>query len=353
MIEKRIRPARLNVKFHKKSCVLSIQDEYLYHPFYVDNSNEKALTDSKRGKIKGCSFKSKRSARLLLEDHGEEFITKACLTYPEAFPMNGKEVKNHLQRLIKRMYRYCGDLKYFWILEFQERGAPHLHLLLDKYIPKDWLSKAWYEVVRAGDPRHLAAGTFIKKIDDPDHDIGYLTTYLGKEYQKNVPDGFGDVGRFWGSNMTLKENLTLKLEGDYNALLGLYRAIQTRYLNDRLNLWSKQSGKAYTFDMLQRPGFTAWASNDMIKEMIQKAQGGYYGQEDAKSDTKGYTDVFHSTYSFPKLSNPDEPRRDRKSGDDPQMRIMRRFYDQNLLRVQTSGYGGLELHDEKNIQPNI
>lgn len=281
-VEKKIKPAELKVKLHKQSCIISLHDEYLYHPFYIDGNNplEGPISDSKRGAIESSSQKSRRRARLLLEDNRDTFITKACLTYPEEFPLNGRVVKRHFDNFMKRTKRYCGaDTLYFQILEFQRRGAPHLHLLLNKYIPVGWVSKAWFETVGSGDPRHLEAGTQIKKIEDPQHDFGYLTTYLGKEYQKMVPKNFGNVGRFWSSNITLKEAQTITIKGDYKRLQQIYKVMQETYRKERLEVWSKKSGKDYSFKEREFPGFTAWASSEMMAEIIQHELGKHEQQD--------------------------------------------------------------------------
>ena len=121
-----------------------------------------------------------------------------------------------------------------WKLEFQGRGAPHLHALMK--VPamvsvrgKDvrfehWLSRMWADIVRAAVPagmraeyerdhyrKHLAAGTGVDfsgvKFSDPRRTAVYFLKHSAKtrdnkEYQHLVPqewqgEGRGP-GRFWG-----------------------------------------------------------------------------------------------------------------------------------------------------------
>lgn len=151
------------------------------------------------------------------------------LTYPgdwESVAPTGASVKRHMARWRKRFQREWGEpARYIWKLEFQRRGAPHIHLWMApphtvgrsgrKF--RDWLSQEWADVVGHPDPeqrvRHLAAGTGIDILNglracDPKRLAIYFTKHsspnkLGdKEYQHIVPEawrrpGHGP-GRFWG-----------------------------------------------------------------------------------------------------------------------------------------------------------
>jgi hypothetical protein len=94
-------------------------------------------------------------------------------------------------------------LRYVWVLEFQERGAPHYQLLASGPIPKDEIAQRWYEIVGSGDEKHLRAGTGIEAIKSKEGLYHYLYSYVTKSKQKVAPGGFEDVGRFWGSSRDL------------------------------------------------------------------------------------------------------------------------------------------------------
>lgn len=118
------------------------------------------------------------------------------LTYPKDWPSDGKEVKRHLE-CIKMWFKRHG-VSAFWFLEFQKRGAPHFHLFTDKPVSKEDLSKKWYQVVGSGDEKHLKAGTQIQRIRKPHAVAAYAAKYATKKEQKEVPEGYSNVGRFWG-----------------------------------------------------------------------------------------------------------------------------------------------------------
>ncbi|MCQ4362445.1 hypothetical protein KQR54_15120 [Mycobacterium gordonae] len=152
------------------------------------------------------------------------------LTYPgdwEDVAPDGASVKRHMVVWRKRFQREYGEpARYIWKLEFQRRGAPHVHLWMAPPVSPgrsgrafaQWLSETWAQIVDHPDPvqkaRHRLAGTAIDvrnglKACDPKRLAIYFTKHSSpnlhgdKEYQHIVPDlwrrpGHGP-GRFWGA----------------------------------------------------------------------------------------------------------------------------------------------------------
>lgn len=167
------------------------------------------------------------------------------LTLPgswEVLTPNGRVFKRFVHALRQRFYRAVGrPMDGAWKLEFQHRGAPHLHALIavppmvDGETFERWLSRTWASIVGSstacdycgGDTmtagctcglgtserrRHIAAGTGVDfaavgDFTDPRRIAAYFLghsakTTNGKEYQHIVPElwqapGAGP-GRFWG-----------------------------------------------------------------------------------------------------------------------------------------------------------
>ena len=141
-----------------------------------------------------------------------EFPSMITLTYPSEFPCSGVEVKRHLNHFLLCLKRHLGKVLYLWFLEFQKRGAPHFHILLSVGLPEDrwdrgleyaWLSNTWYRVVGSGDEKHLQAGTRWEDLREVEGGRHYVVKYASKTYQKQVPGGFRDVGRFWAHSLAL------------------------------------------------------------------------------------------------------------------------------------------------------
>jgi hypothetical protein len=152
------------------------------------------------------------------------------LTYPgkdwEVVAPSGKAVKRHLTLWRKRLEReYSQPARFVWKLEFQRRGAPHVHLWLavpsargrSGHSFRDWVSIVWAQIVDHPDPverrKHLAAGTRVDvlqglKACDPKRLAIYFTKHStpdgmsNKEYQNRVPELWQEQGRgpgrFWG-----------------------------------------------------------------------------------------------------------------------------------------------------------
>ncbi|MDT5223540.1 MAG: hypothetical protein QOG19_947 [Mycobacterium sp.] len=151
------------------------------------------------------------------------------MTYPgdwQSVAPDGASVKRHMALWRKRFQREWGEpARYIWKLEFQRRGAPHIHLWMapphtlgrSGRTFRDWLSQVWADIVAHPNPeqraRHLLAGTAVDILNglracDPKRLASYFTKHsspnkLGdKEYQHIVPvawrqPGHGP-GRFWG-----------------------------------------------------------------------------------------------------------------------------------------------------------
>lgn len=158
------------------------------------------------------------------------------LTYPggwEELVPTGRVHKDNMARFWKRWERAWGKVAGLWKLEFQRRGAPHVHFFTA--VPqsagfREWLSMTWAEVVGAvGEDRekHELAGTGIdygkdESLLNPRRVIGYFLKYAGKsdgkEYQNQAPGLWvGEdrgPGRFWGVKGLKRSKVIVALSVD-------------------------------------------------------------------------------------------------------------------------------------------
>jgi hypothetical protein len=182
----------------------------------------KTDTEARRSAIRGVvrefSYRSRRRLCELAWDLGELWRPElmVTLTMPGEWRSvcpDGRAFKRHVRAWQSRLRRYLSRVDVtrwsaLWFLEFQRRGAPHLHLLLfgqDAHLVdvrrlRQWASRSWAEVVAHSDRgerrKHVKAGTRVERMR-VDH-FGYAVRYARKMQQKRVPDGFRSVGRFWG-----------------------------------------------------------------------------------------------------------------------------------------------------------
>lgn len=175
----------------------------------------RARGGGQRQSIKGYSKKSRLNLRSELNrvewKHIENRkVFMITLTY-ESIPGDGREVMADLGAFRRRLDRWTDerqiDYGAVWIKEFQRRGSVHFHLLVvfSDLLRGDYrfhlraligfVSLAWHEITGSSE-KGLRAGTRVEGVRRSA--IGYMMRYMGKDYQKNVPDDFCNVGRFWG-----------------------------------------------------------------------------------------------------------------------------------------------------------
>ena len=149
-------------------------------------------------------------------------------------------------------------------MEFQERGAPHLHILMTPPAGtagksdlefKAWLGKAWAQCVGAtgiARERHERVGTGIDYVGDQYRDPRRIAQYFGKhgffsakDYQNGLPQLWADAieagatgARYWGVWGLQKASTVIELDevgsatvetllDPLGAVKGLKRAYQT------------------------------------------------------------------------------------------------------------------------------
>lgn len=198
------KPSSSHLHFWDGAGLLQVKNPYLGDLITPSDKKKK-----KRGDIVGHSPKSQRRARMFLSKIPNEEIMKGLLvtlTYPgkqaaDKIPAASEYLvyKDHLRKFnqaIVRKWEGSGA----WFLEFQERGAPHYHLIVfgvghSNLVPfQEWVSKEWNRIVDGG-ADHLEAGT---RVEIPKHcqaARNYVTAYFTKGAQAPAET---KVGRYWG-----------------------------------------------------------------------------------------------------------------------------------------------------------
>lgn len=212
-----------------------------------------------RGSIVSFSPSAGQRMRRFLRESISDYRTMVTLTYPGFFDSNGKEVKEHLRRMLQEFKREFQRVEpnnvmaysSFWFLEFQQRGAPHFHIFTTAKFPKDWIAKKWYEIVGSDDIRHLHAGTRVETIlAGREGCISYASKYAAKLEQKDVPEEYHNVGRFWGvsGNRCVMSADTLITVGDMakgdirSAYLSILAYIKMRVDEGKAKVIARKDG---------------------------------------------------------------------------------------------------------------
>ena len=209
---------------------------------------------SARGVIKALSHRSRRRLNFVLRNAWPKWVAFITLTYPAVFPASGLECKKHLDRFLRAMKKRWPYTRYFWVLEFQERGAPHFHIVVNAFIPKAWISAQWARSV-FGDVSSpyrcdlLRAGTRVEGVRrDKAGVCKYFAKYAAKQEQKEVPGFFQDVGRFWGSSRDLVRRVAKYISWGFNysslQYKVLYRTVRVlrRYIKSKWGYKCRRQG---------------------------------------------------------------------------------------------------------------
>ena len=201
------------------------------------HGSSKVTTRGNRRPIVQLSKKSRQRLAFVALATPVAFYSMITLTYPAAFPLDGKVVKRQLHTFLKRLRRdYIAS--YIWVIEFQKRGAPHFHIMTDwpaiQYSDRIWLATTWAECLGYGKQPYVKTEMDLDELDelqkvlkvhthaDSWQDIRetngarhYIVKYATKTYQKTVPDQYRDVGRFWGNSA----DVTAMIKPDREILL--------------------------------------------------------------------------------------------------------------------------------------
>lgn len=220
-----------------------------------------------RGKIKGFSKKSKnRLMRKMMKMDWQDisqsknslmvqsvFIT---LTYPSDYSQDWQDWKSHLRSFGERFRRQYGDLNGLWKLEFQERGAPHFHVMMilpaktNLHFLRVWISRNWFEVVGSGDEKHLKAGTNTRAIYGSAQKLmNYLSKYMGKTFSQKT-----ETGRVWGVWGDLPEAPVIVVNFDFVEFLR------------RIRKWGKKS--PYLKNLAHSDGALIYADQIQIIKLL-------------------------------------------------------------------------------------
>ncbi len=181
------------------------------------------IEGSQRKEIKKMTKASLIRLMFVIQCTEANFMSMFTQTYPKHFPRDGKIVKTDVN-CIANKFREWG-LTYLWFLEFQRRGAPHIHWLLNtgaitprlrasfglfwtmRIANSEWFLDSCPSAVYSQEVLKMAKFNINEKawevLRSPDGARGYVMKYASKEKQKRVPSHFENVGRFWGSSRSV------------------------------------------------------------------------------------------------------------------------------------------------------
>ncbi len=190
-----------------------------------------------RMEIAELSKSSLSRLAFLAQNTPAKFASMLTLSYGRIFPSDGVQVKASLNRFLSFLRARYSPMQYLWFLEFQRRGAPHIHILLDHpvieadrvIIAYRWTAAAMfyalldkeYELAAIVDCEakmklvHAHPRTW-ENLRSSGGAAGYVTAYATKPKQKVVPRAFHNVGRFWGNSKKARPKMLFSVPANEN-----------------------------------------------------------------------------------------------------------------------------------------
>jgi hypothetical protein len=245
-----IRNRLCEIEIRPKDCIIHRITERQYKP-----------PRRKGTELSRLSRKSVQRLKLTIRNTSRPLTHFISLTYPGHYiERDGEKVKRDIAAFRKRLRRK--GISGVWWLEFQKRGAPHVHFAIDGEIGPDyqkacqWVSVAWWRIVGSGHVNHLKAGTRYEKFRRSDGAEVYIQKEACKMYQKTVPEKYQNVGRFWAFFGDIRGEVR-RIYGTIKEMAGHTRLI--RKIQSRKQQW--KGGKVRDNGIA---GWVAWGMSSVV-----------------------------------------------------------------------------------------
>jgi hypothetical protein len=219
----------------------------------------------KRGEIQGFSSASRRRLMALMAQVDRTQLTRKplfiTLTYPRDYPASARVYKAHLKEFLRRFNRRYPHTPIIWRLEYQERGAPHYHLMVFTrwFIPWRWVAGQWYEATGAREYLTLISGTETRAIRSWRGVQFYAAKYMSKS--KALPSG-ERPGRLWG--VACRKDLPIRLQ--------IIRLDWTHFHTLQAWLWAWHAGQGReVLHKYRWKGASAYMPNNLAYSMVVAA----------------------------------------------------------------------------------
>jgi len=150
-----------------------------------------------------------RLVTLTLPDHSANVLETLC------------KLKKQFNLFTKRLRRAYPEIKFVRAIEVHQSGFPHIHLIINRYVPKGFLSKAWHDIgggytdIRVNRKCSICGGKLPCAEHPGNHKFNFkqAARYLTEEFEKKFqdPHRLGEV--FWQAgtkSITCSRNISFK-----------------------------------------------------------------------------------------------------------------------------------------------
>lgn len=171
------------------------------------------------------------------------------LTYKENF----KDLENsrkHLEYFFKKLHKDYDNLKYLWVMEYQDRGAIHFHILLNIDIPiksiKGRKSMEHKKIENAFNKKYWNRGFIdLKALDDNYQAAKYIAAYLVKDLLEIDLEGYRVYSYSKNLNKPIISKIFLK-DTSVETVIAAYEGYKIQYVNSYDIHYSNKVGEDVT-----------------------------------------------------------------------------------------------------------
>lgn len=200
-----------------------------------------------RGEVAGFSVRSRsrlnKKLAMIKKHLLPCFVT---LTYHEDYPLDFEGYKMDLHYFSNNLLSKFHGCSFIWKLEFQERGAPHYHLMVWGVSESDlrsYIPEMWHKIAGNGSELHLAwhkgeLGNGNENCVNQIRSWNGVKSYASK-YMSKMDDDTKRGGRIWGSRGSLPLSLIQVFKVSLETAL-LFRKkimLERNYQFQRLGFW--------------------------------------------------------------------------------------------------------------------
>lgn len=234
-----LHPKELTVKIYGEDVQVRVKDPTTRRPSHLGKQKGHVST----GIFSRAQQKSLYRALCMIEPEAKLWVT---LSYPQDFPTDYDTVRSQVHQLLVELGR-LGFKNYVGGYEFQKRGAVHVNIVFTEYIPHLVIKEKWHRIVGTDDPHHFHRGVYLKDVKDKaGHKFKhYIAGYIGKERQKEAPEGFKNMRR-WGFWSTAYRKPTETMSAPVtDEDLDTFLDGLIDYKNEILDKLNKEKGRDY------------------------------------------------------------------------------------------------------------
>lgn len=209
----------------------------------ITEGGESKNTDGRKGNDGDSKDSNSRRKQTLNEARNNIIRLVGCnsdmkvfctLTYKNNM-QDIKKSRKHLQYFFQKLHKEYNNLKYLWVMEYQDRGAIHFHILLNIQLPIKHIngrkSKDHKQIENDFNKKYWNRGFIdLKALEDNYQAAKYIATYLVKDLLELDLEG----SRVYSYSKNLNKPKVSKIfipDTKVESVIAIYKDYKVQYVN--------------------------------------------------------------------------------------------------------------------------